>query len=342
MENCRCRAASRAPRPLVQRKPFFRHVQRVGFGDVRMSEGYHEAKTAILTGPKYAVLDASDRIFANELVAIAEKQTDLPTRFDYIRRLGIPFSRYASVADMDFAKTQILGWGVDAGKVASLFAVLSKPLLGYTASGFDFSKRFFHQDTKLGFKVENASLGSHKTKDPYDGAQDPTVTDPAEKSFEKSDILFFSGHQYAQYKEPGQFGDDQIESCFNVGMISKALSKVKLIVSTSCATICKDVAKIWQSKFPSATILGYRFSAPLDGSKVANAFGDQLVKKGPVDLSNSSGMSKVKEAWKSVVLAKHSIGGGPGILEGSEVEFWGGKNWVKKPWNDKANDCHYH
>ncbi|MCF0074349.1 hypothetical protein LZD49_27950 [Dyadobacter sp. CY261] len=340
MQNCKCRPRARV-RSQISRKPFFQ-VQRNGFGDVRLAEGYYYARTTILAGAKYAALGTADKSFADQLLALAEKQTSTQTRYDYITKIQIPFSRYASVADMDYAKTQILAWGVDAGKVASLFAVLSKPLLGYTASGFDFSKRFFHQDTKLGFDVENRSLGSHKTPDPYDKGQTAAVTNPAEKSFEKSDMLFFSGHQYAQYKEPGQFGDDQIESCFNVGMISKALSKVKLIVSTSCATICKDVAKIWQSKFPGATILGYRFSAPLDGSKVATGFGNQLAKKGPVDLSNSTGMAKVKEAWKSVVLAKHSIGGGPGILEGTEVEFHNGKTWVKKAWDDKANECHYH
>ena len=45
--------------------------------------------------------------------------------------------------------------------------------------------------------------------------------DPATKSFEKSDILFFSGHQYAQYRRPGVFTNDTSDYCFNMGAISK-------------------------------------------------------------------------------------------------------------------------
>ena len=189
--------------------------------------------------------------------------------------------------------------------------------------------------------MENPALGSYQSE-PYDRSQPASVTNPAEESFKKSDILFFSGHQYAQYKEPGTFTNDTSDSCFNIGMLSKENKRVKLVVSTSCATLCKDVAKIWRNKFPDALILGYRFSAPINGGIVANAFASTLVKKGPIDLSDAGGLEQVRSAWKAVVLGQGSIEGGPGLLFGSEVEIYSNGKWIKKPWDDKTNECHYH
>jgi len=316
-------------------------VQRNGFGDVRIAEGYHETIRGIKASAKFKSLIAAEVKLTEDLILEIEKKPDWPTRSSFAVQLGILFARTAKKADLDAAKAQILTLGLDPALVTALLETLSKPLLGYVASGFDFSSRFFRHAGTLGFGVENAALGSYKAG-AYDRGQPASVTDPAEKSFEKSDILFFSGHQYAQYREPGNFTDDSSESCFNIGMISKANKRVKLVVSTSCATICKDVAKIWQSKFPDALILGYRFSAPLDGATVADAFAKKLLTKGPLDLADAGSLQSVREAWKSVVLGKGSVGGGPGLLFGGEVEFWNAGKWVKTPWDDKANDCHYH
>lgn len=316
-------------------------IQRDGFGDVRIAEGYNEILTQIKASPKLQSLSYDEKKLTADIIQAIEQKPDWPTRYDYIANLLTLFKRTAEKTYLDSAKAKILTLGLNKTKVTALLETLSKPLLGYVASGFDFSSRFFQHAGPLGFSVENPALGSFKS-DPYDRGQPASVTNPAEESFKKSDILFFSGHQYAQYKEPGNFTDDSSTSCFNIGMLSKENKRVKLIVSTSCATICKDVAKIWRSKFPDALILGYRYSAPIDGGIVSNAFAKELLKIGPIDLADSGSMQSVREAWKAVVLGKGSIGGGPGLLYGNEVEFWSNKKWVKKPWDDKANECHYH
>jgi len=226
----------------------------------------------------------------------------------------------------------------------SLREMLNKPLLGYTASGYDFSHRFLKQSGKLGFDIApgTASLPENKWKGTDPDPQDASITDAAIKAFDQSDLLFFSGHQYAQYKRPGLFTNDSSESCFNISLVSKAINRVKVVASTSCATICKDPAKIFSAKFPNAIILGYRLSAPLDGSKVSTAFSNELVSKGPLDLSSSADLQKIKDAWKKVVLTKGSKEGQPGILSGADVEFWNGKEWKTVTASSKENDCHYH
>jgi hypothetical protein len=318
-------------------------IQREGFGDVRIAEGYDQIKTEINASPKFQSLRADEKKLTGDIILEIEKKPDWPTRYDLIANLQILYKPTAEKASLDHAKLKILSLGLDATQVEALIKTLSKPLQGYVASGFDFSSRFFQHADPLGFNVENTALPSYQSG-PYDRSQPAGVTDPAEKSFEKSDILFFSGHQYAQYGEPGTFTDDTSTSCFNIGMISKENKRVKLVVSTSCATICKDVAKIWRSKFPDALILGYRYSAPTNGGIVANAFASNLVKKGPIDLNDVSSLQNVRDVWKSIVLGKGSVGGGPALLYGGEVEFWsaGIGAWVKKPWDDKANECHYH
>ena len=316
-------------------------IQRNGFGDVRIAEGYDEALKQIKSSQKFNSLGFDEKKTTAEIILAIEKHTDWPSRYGFMASLNLLFGRIGKKADWDAARAKILSLGLDKTRVTALLDVLSKALQGYVASGFDFSSRFFQHDTTLGFSLENKSLGSYASN-PYDRRQPTSVTDPAEESFKKSDILFFSGHQYAQYREPGTFTNDSSDSCFNIGMLSKANKRVKLVVSTSCATICKDIASIWMSKFPDALILGYRYSAPLNGGIVANAFAAAVAKKGPIDLSDSSGLDQLRSAWKAVVLGKGSLEGGPGLLYGGEVEIFSGGKWIKKAWNDPANECHYH
>lgn len=232
-----------------------------------------------------------------------------------------------------------------ASKAAKkLRAILNKPFLGYTASAYDFSDRFLRQSGKLGFDVESSTRTLPTT--PWTGdnpdPQLPATTDEATKSFEKSDIVFFSGHQYAQYKRPGLYTNDASDSCFNMGAISKKLNQVKLVASTSCATICKDVARIYKDKFPNALVLGYKYSAPLNGALVSNSFSDNLVKKGPIDLNSPAGLGEVRDAWKKATTSNPGTEGGPGILFGDDVEYYGGGKWKTAKADSKENECHYH
>jgi Domain of unknown function (DUF4157) len=302
---------------------------------------YNIAVQNITGSDQYAALSADEQKLVDSIIATITAGTDDALKVDQIAYLKTLFKRGVDKADVDSAVGSLVALGVDKAKLKKLVATLSKPFLGYTASGFDFSKRFFRHADKLGLQVDSSKLGAYGA-DPYDRGQPSSVTDPADESFKKSDVLFFSGHQYAQYKEPGNFTNDSSDSCFNIGMLPKDNKRVKLAVSTSCATICKDVAKIWRAKFPDALILGYRFSAPLDGSKVANTFAAKLAKAGSISLSDASGLATVRAAWKAAVIAEGSLDGGPALLYGGEVEFYEKGKWITKPWDDKANECHYH
>ncbi len=224
-----------------------------------------------------------------------------------------------------------------------LYDILSKPFLGDIGTAYDFSDRFLKYSDKLGFDLEASTKSLHAYKSsPYTDPQPVSITNEATKSFENSDILFFSGHQYAQYRRPGIFTNDSSEYCFNLGAISKKLNKVKLVVSTSCATICKDTARIFNDKFPNALILGYRLSAPLNGGILSKAFADTLEKEGPIDLSTPSGINTVKKVWKSVTMSAGGKEGQPGLLFGGQVEFWNGAKWQTDSEDSKVNECHYH
>lgn len=253
--------------------------------------------------------------------------------------------KMALTVPFDQRKEMIAFLSTTSSKAAKkLQNALNKPFLGYTASAYDFSDRFLKQSDRLGFEVEPTAKGLPTTSWTGDDPdpQSTKTTDAATQSFEKSDMVFFSGHQYAQYRRPGLYTNDNSDSCFDISAISKKLSKVKLVASTSCATICKDVAKIYESKFPNALILGYKYSAPLNGGKVSMAFGDSLVKKGAIDLSTSAGLDAVKDSWKTVTLANPGKEGQPGMLLGGNVEFYNGKTWQTAKSDSKENDCHYH
>ncbi len=289
-------------------------------GSVLGEGGKNRCLAAILSVKSVKKSDWSD---AN--IAIAEQKA-----------LTIPFDqRKEIIAFLSGSKSK-------AAK--KLQVILNKPFLGYTASAYDFSDRFLKHSDKLGFNIESTTQTLPTT--PWTGddpdPQTARTTDSATKSFEQSDIVFFSGHQYAQYKRPGLYTNNVSDSCFNMGAISKKLNKVKLVASTSCATICKDVAKIYIDKFPNALVLGYKYSAPLNGGVVSKAFVDSLIKKGPIDLTASTGLDAVKDSWKTVTTSNAGKEGQPGILYGNDVEFYNGKKWQTAKADSKENECHYH
>jgi len=46
---------------------------------------------------------------------------------------------------------------------------------------------------------------------------------------------------------------------------------VKLMISTGCATLCKEAFDIFHGLFPNAVLLGYRGGAPENGKTVRDA-----------------------------------------------------------------------
>jgi hypothetical protein len=280
-----------------------------------------------------------NRILSALLAVKSVKKGDMPdTDIEIAKEKGLSIKfdqRVAIIAYLSRSKSK-------AAKKLAL--ILNKPFLGYTASAYDFSDRFLKHSDKLGFDIESNTKSLPQTswdKDDPDPQTQPD-TAAATSSFEKSDMVFFSGHQYAQYKRPGLFTNEASNSCFSIGAISKKINKVKLVVSTSCATICKDTAKIFTSIFPNALVLGYKYSAPSNGGTVSTAFVNSLVSKGAIDLTSSSGIDAVKDSWKKVTITNPGKEGQPGMLFNDEVEFYNGKEWQKAKADSAENDCKYH
>ncbi|MBW7885200.1 MAG: DUF4157 domain-containing protein [Caldilineaceae bacterium] len=227
-----------------------------------------------------------------------------------------------------------------------------KPFAGYEVSGYDPSERFTkpeqmrqfgyeaapgHQDVETqGFRPSEASDRSKELKELRETSR------TAQKPFSEADVLVFSGHQYAQYKVPGVWTDDNMAdpSIFDIRTLKPPLDNVKLVVSTSCATICKDPAAIWKSLFPKAVFLGYKKSAPLNGATMAQSF----VKRLPKDfLFEAGGQSAAVSAWKGAIKAIHKGDSTrePGWLDvpGNQVEYWTGSKFKKVAADSVDNQC---
>ena len=67
------------------------------------------------------------------------------------------------------------------------------------------------------------------------------------KTIEATDILYFYGHQYAQYGNPGAFANGTQDQFVDLRELEGEgkFGRVKLIISTSCATICKEALEVF-------------------------------------------------------------------------------------------------
>ena len=119
-------------------------------------------------------------------------------------------------------------------------------------------------------------------------------------------------------------------------------SRVKLIISTSCATICKEAASIFSSLFPNAVILGYRKSAPIDGDAVRTAFDKGIHGlKRPLLLDEAVDVNAIIGVWKSVVEQYHPNEARrlPGYYQNGTVHYLENGTWQSMPSGDAANTC---
>ena len=257
-------------------------------------------------------------------------------------------------------------WGKT--KAQQVLAMIKQPLAGYKAVGYDYSDRFEKREGELGYEAEDLidTLGSVESKINQDWDTDGDGTfspaevaaykafkkkqqkesgklgDKMDKKFSQADIVFFSGHQYAQYQAPGVFTSDDSEEYADLRKMKKSHGNVKVVVSTSCATICKEAAAVILSKFPNALVLGYKRSAPHDGEAVSAQFSKALAALNrPIILEDAKDIEVVKSIWKKVV--KRQPGGytrQPGWIMGTSGEYWNGKGWKTiKSVSDKANKC---
>lgn len=161
---------------------------------------------------------------------------------------------------------------------------------------------------------------------------------------ERVDLLYFYGHQYAQYGNPGAFANWHQDRFVDLRKLEGEgdFSQVKLIISTSCATICAEALAVFTKLFPNAVILGYRKSAPKEGEAVRNAF-DKAVTglKKPLLLDQPVDIAAIISAWQKVVKAKHpnEAKSLPGYYKDGEVHYLEHGKWASMPGSDAANSC---
>ncbi len=177
-----------------------------------------------------------------------------------------------------------------------------------------------------------------------DGTKLDQAATAAAVAMESTDILYFYGHQYAQYSNPGLFANGNQTRFVDFRKLSGKgdFSRVKLLISTSCATICKEAIEVFAPLFPNAVILGYRKSAPLDGGKVRTSFQNAI--KGlnrPLLLGESVDVEAIIDVWKSTVKSYHPNESKrlPGYYKGGTVHYLKSGTWSSMLGTDAANSC---
>ena len=119
-------------------------------------------------------------------------------------------------------------------------------------------------------------------------------------------------------------------------------ANVKIMISTSCATLCKEALDVFMTLFPNAVILGYRKSAPINGGAVRDALRDQInALNKPLLLDQPIDIASIISVWKSVIESKHKGDAGPvpGYYIGGNVHYWDGASWGVIASSDPNNTC---
>lgn len=161
---------------------------------------------------------------------------------------------------------------------------------------------------------------------------------------EATDLLYFYGHQYAQYDAPGVFANGTQTRFIDLRSLAAKgnFGRVKLMVSTSCATICKEAVDVFAPLFPNAVILGYRKSAPIEGNAVRNSFDTAIAGlKKPLLLDQPVDVDAIIGVWKSVMEKHHPNEAErlPGYYQGGTVHYLENGVWKSMPASDPANTC---
>ncbi|MBE9066454.1 DUF4157 domain-containing protein [Leptolyngbya cf. ectocarpi LEGE 11479] len=227
----------------------------------------------------------------------------------------------------------------------NLWTEAGTPFGGYTGAYPSYASDIQKHLNKLGAR-ETVSIGSfeltaegskHRRRAKRSAGKDTP-------DLGRTDIVYFRGHQFAQYKAPGLFSNGSEEKGFDLRYIEKVggFQNVKLMISTSCATLCSEAFNVFHGLFPNAVILGYRKSAPLDGRKVRNSLQSKIKGLGrPLLLSESVDISSIISAWRSVIAGVHAGDTAqlPGYYDGSQITYWDGTAWQTVVPTDKANKC---
>lgn len=255
-----------------------------------------------------------------------------------------PIRRCASDAQKSIIR-QALGIAISSTKADEAWQAAGTAFGGYTGfyPGYAPDVR-----THLGKLGASESLPSATLKLSGKGAKHKSRAKAAAKrdvaDLERTDIVYFRGHQFAQYKAPGLFSNGGETRGFDLRYVEKigGFTNVKLLISTSCATLCKEAVEVFRSLFPNAVILGYRKSAPLEGGAVRSELTAKLnALNRPLLLDQPLDMSAIISTWQSIVETKHKghTAPQPGYCEGGTVKYWDGAAWQTIGTADAANSC---
>lgn len=166
----------------------------------------------------------------------------------------------------------------------------------------------------------------------------------AAPKLEATDILYYYGHQYAQYQNPGAFANGIQTRFIDLRALAGRgyFGRVKLMISTSCATCCAEALDVFANLFPNAVILGYRKSAPESGDAVRNDFDRGIhTLKQPLLLDQAVDIDAIVVVWKSVVRRHHPNEHDrlPGYYRNGVVSYLEDGTWRSLPATDPANTC---
>ena len=252
--------------------------------------------------------------------------------------------RCAGITEQGKARKDLVAVLGDA-VAATLWTEAGTPFGGYTGTFPSFAPDIKGQLTSLGAsdivpsgQFELSGSGStHRARAKHAGAA-------ANAGFARTDIVYFRGHQYAQYRAPGLFADGSETWGFDLRYIGQAggFGNVKLMVSTSCATLCTEAFDVFHGLFPNAVLLGYRKSAPLEGDKVRASLQTHIKGIGrPLLLEESVDIGAITSAWKAVIELRHrgDTASRPGYYDGTGIHSWDGKAWSTISPSDPTNKC---
>ncbi|MFC1560727.1 DUF4157 domain-containing protein, partial [Pseudomonadota bacterium] len=270
-----------------------------------------------------------------------EKRLDLIRELKWIWRCG-------SEAEKSEVKTK-LETGLGAEEAIAIWKEVGTPFGGYRGAfpgyyrrgGKKHLKRLGVSEIKafesFAYDSQNSSSATFRT------GREVAATNEA-AILTATDILYFYGHQYAQYNAPGVFANGTQTQFIDLRALAGKgdFSRVKIIVSTSCATCCKEAVETFASIFSNAVILGYRKSAPLKGSVVRKDF-DKGIRnlKRPLLLDEPVDVNAIIGVWKSVVERHHPTDETrlPGYYQGGVVHYLELGTWKSMPATGASNSC---
>ncbi|MCC7505440.1 MAG: DUF4157 domain-containing protein [Saprospiraceae bacterium] len=213
----------------------------------------------------------------------------------------------------------------------------SKPFAGYKSmfpdySGYPFNNKEYMQDLGLSDSAPIKSVRDIKSN---------------KLALESASILFFRGHHYGEYGDPGLYTNNNGSRLIDMKVFEETTSfpKVKLIISTSCATLCKESISLFSRLFPNAVMLGYKQNAPYGDAAWAALKEELLRLKKPLFLETETDINAIIQAWESVIIQRHpnpnwNTDFQPGWYKNPIVKYWGrGKVWHTLNASDTTNKC---